>query len=113
MPVYKIEQLKSKEIIPGFTARMTWLNDLLFSHWKIEKGSRLPEHHHHHEQISILVEGQFEFELDGEKHIINPGMVVMIPSNAVHSGLALTDCVIIDLFSPVRTDYIDQMNAVK
>jgi hypothetical protein len=35
-----------------------------------------------------------------------PGSVGIIPPNAVHSGRALTDCKILDVFSPVREDYI-------
>jgi len=38
-------------------------------------------------------------------------MVVLIPSDAKHSGKALTDCTIIDIFNPVREDYINQMKA--
>jgi len=84
---------------------------MMFSHWTIEQGAELPEHYHVHEQISILVEGRFEFTLEGERHLIEPGMVVLIPSDAKHSGKALTDCTIIDIFNPVREDYINQMKA--
>lgn len=109
MPVHVIKDLKSKELIPGFTARMTTLDRVLFSHWTIKKGAMLPEHQHEHEQISILIKGQFEFYLEGERHLVQPGMVVMIPSDAVHSGKALEDCVIMDVFSPTREDYLALM----
>jgi len=78
---------------------------MTFSHWTIEKGAKLPEHSHPHEQISILTKGKFGFTLSGEYKEVIPGMVVIIPSHAIHSGVALEDCEIIDIFSPVREDY--------
>ena len=86
MPVLQIDSLKSKEIIPGFLARMSAMDQMLFSHWTIEKDAVLPFHHHEQEQISILIKGRFEFILENEKFDITPGMVVMIPSNAEHGN---------------------------
>ncbi len=105
MPVLKIQDLQSKELFPGFMARIACLDQMMFSHWTIEKGSDLPDHHHVHEQISILIKGKFLFTLEGVEHLIEPGMVVMIPSEAVHSGYAVEECSIIDVFCPVREDY--------
>lgn len=110
MPILNIKELKTKEILPGFIARMASMENMLFSHWTVEKGASLPAHHHIHEQISILIEGKFEFTLAGKTEIIEPGMVVMIPSDAIHSGRAIEDCVIIDIFSPIRQDYVEMMD---
>ncbi len=109
MPVLDIQKIRSKELFPGFLARMIHMGQMTFSHWTINKGSTLPEHDHIHEQISILVKGSFEFVLDGEKHVIKPGFVAIIPSHARHSGRALEDCEIIDIFQPVRKDYQKQL----
>ena len=110
MAVINIDELKSKELFPGFIARMAHLEKMTFSHWTIEKGSSLPAHNHSHEQISILIMGKFEFTLENETYVIKPGMVVLIPSEARHSGRALEDCEIIDIFHPIRSDYKDQMS---
>ena len=109
MAVLKINKLTHKELFPGFIGRIACLKNMMFSHWTIEKGANLPAHHHVHEQISILIKGRFEFTLDGKSHLIEPGMVVMIPSEAIHSGIAITACEIIDVFCPVRDDYVNMM----
>ena len=73
--------------------------------WDIKEGSISPEHKHPNEQITYIVEGRFEMIIGGEKFLFTPGMIHVIPSNTPHSGVALTDCRIIDSFAPARDDY--------
>lgn len=101
----KFEHTPSKEIIPGFHARLIHTDKQTLSLVTTSQGSILPEHHHMHEQISLVMEGEFEMTVDGQTQVCKPGDVVIIPSNAVHSGKAITDCVILDTFNPVREDY--------
>ncbi len=105
MPFTQLEDIPSKEMIPGFVAKMIHMEGMTFSHWTIKAGAKLPEHQHTHEQLSYLTEGTFEFTLEGKTELITPGKLVVIPSNAVHSGNAITDCTIVDIFQPVREDY--------
>lgn len=58
-----------------------------------------------HEQVSYLIAGRFEFTIGEETRLVEAGSVVTIPANVMHSGLALTDCSVVDVFSPVREDY--------
>lgn len=52
-----------------------------------------------------VVEGEFEFTLDGKTKVYTAGDIVPIPSNVPHSGKALTPCRLMDVFSPAREDY--------
>jgi quercetin dioxygenase-like cupin family protein len=54
-----------------------------------------------------MLEGEFEMVIEGETRTLKANTVTVIPSNAKHSGRALTDCKIIDVFYPVREDYRD------
>lgn len=78
---------------------------MTLAYWNIDEGAKLPEHAHHHEQICNVINGEFELVINGESKILRSGDVGVIPSNAVHSGVAKTDCTVIDAFSPVRDDY--------
>jgi quercetin dioxygenase-like cupin family protein len=100
-----LEDIKQNEMIPGFKVRFVHSEFMTISYWDVKKGSKLPEHKHHHEQISQVMEGEFELKIDGISQVMQPGKVAMIKSNATHSGVALTDCKIMDIFSPVREDY--------
>jgi quercetin dioxygenase-like cupin family protein len=72
---------------------------------EIKAGSILGLHQHVHEQITFIVEGQLDMEIGGEKYSLTAGMFHVIPSNTPHSAVAVTDCKVIDAFSPVREDY--------
>jgi quercetin dioxygenase-like cupin family protein len=58
-----------------------------------------------HEQVVNVIEGQFELTVEGKTTILNPGDLFVIPSNAGHTGRALTKCKVIDVFYPIREDY--------
>ena len=74
--------------------------------WEVKAGSPLPEHAHHHEQVANVLEGEYELTVNGETRRLRAGEAVIIPSNVPHSGIAITDCKLLDVFSPVREDYL-------
>lgn len=105
MPYVNVDQLERVERIPGFHGRFLHTDNVTFADWLIRKGSNAPVHLHPHEQITYVLNGEFEFTLDGETRILKPGVAAVIPANAIHSGKALTDCHLLDVFYPVREDY--------
>lgn len=100
-----IQQIAQKEIVKGFKARFVHSEHTTIAYWEIEKGAELPLHSHIHEQIAMVTKGEFEMTIGGETQVYKPGKIAVIPSNVEHSGKALTDCEITDVFSPVREDY--------
>lgn len=105
MQKININEVSSKEVVPGFHGVFVHTDNITTAYWDIVGGSVLPEHKHVNEQIMNLIEGEFEMELEGEVLKLYSGAVVVIPSNASHSGKAITNCKIIDVFNPVREDY--------
>lgn len=64
-------------------------------------------HTHSHEQISYVVSGSFEYELDGDKSIMTKGDTVYIAPNVLHGCKALEEnSVLLDTFSPIREDFL-------
>jgi quercetin dioxygenase-like cupin family protein len=105
MPFIKLSDIEEREIVKGFRSRFVHSDLMTSAYWQIEAGSSLPDHSHPHEQVTTVIRGRFEMTVDGETHTIEAGTVVVIPSGAKHRGRALTDCFILDVFSPVREDY--------
>ncbi len=100
-----IENLEQKEIIKGFKGRFVHSKGFTIAFWEIEKGAELPEHAHIHEQTTQVTKGKLEFTIDGETRVLDSGTIAIIPSNVTHSGKALTNCELTDVFCPVREDY--------
>ena len=75
------------------------------------KDCLVPLHHHESEQISIVFEGALRFEMEGREVMVRAGEMLVIPSNIPHSALAIEDTVGIDVFSPIRHDWLDGTDA--
>jgi len=74
----------------------------------IAKGGVVPEHHHEAEQITYILEGALQFHIEGQDIVVNKGQVLVIPSNVPHSAVALEDTLDLDLFSPLRYDWLNK-----
>ena len=101
----KLAEIPSKEIMPGYHGKLVHGETISWAFWEVKEGAEVPQHQHHHEQIMHVVEGRFEFTLDADTQVYLPGDVVVIPSNTLHSGKAITACKLMDVFSPVREEY--------
>lgn len=71
-----------------------------------EKDARGNAHSHPHEQISYIVKGRFEFTIDNITEILEQGDSIYIPPNAEHSALALEEAIILDVFTPMREEFL-------
>ena len=80
----------------------------------LDKGCIVPKHSHENEQITWIVEGALKFWIgeDGsEEVIVRAGEVLHIPSNVPHKAEALEDTLDVDIFSPIRQDWLDHTDS--
>ena len=71
-----------------------------------KKGSKGNFHKHEHLQITYIAKGSFEFTIGGETKIVNQGDSVYMPSNVEHGVTALEDGILVDVFNPMRKDFL-------
>ena len=102
---YSLDDIKAREPVPGYRGKFVHTGAVSVAHWEISGGKPLPEHSHPHEQTLNLMEGRFSITVAGETRDLEPGSIVVIPGGVPHSGRAVTDCRIIDVFHPIREDY--------
>jgi len=100
-----ISEIPQRELVQGIKGRYFHTNSTTVGFIDIDKGAILPAHSHIHEQTTQILEGQLEMTIDGVTQVLEPGIITLIPSNVVHGAKALTDCKVVDIFSPVREDY--------
>jgi quercetin dioxygenase-like cupin family protein len=68
----------------------------------------VPLHQHESEQITYILEGALKFELQGKEVVVRKGEVLLIPSNVPHRAVALEDTLDLDVFSPIRHDWLQK-----
>lgn len=101
----RFSNIPTKEIAPGYFSKLIHTQNNTINFIEVKAGSSVPLHSHVHEQCSFVIDGQFELTVNGEPQILDAGLFAVIPSNMPHSGYAVTDCKLLDVFSPVREDY--------
>jgi quercetin dioxygenase-like cupin family protein len=78
----------------------------LMTEFRLQKGKILPIHKHPHEQTGYLVKGHIILIMDGQTYDMKPGGSWSIPGNIEHGAEVLEDSIAIEVFSPVREDYV-------
>ncbi len=72
---------------------------------EMDAGSHVPRHSHPNEQITWLVSGRMDFQIDGEPpRSCGPGTVVNVPANVMHETWYREKCEIVECFNPPRLD---------
>lgn len=78
----------------------------LMTEFVLQKGKILPMHAHPHEQTGYLVKGRIVLSIAGQEHDVLPGDSWCVPGGAQHGATIIEDSVAIEVFSPVREDYL-------
>jgi quercetin dioxygenase-like cupin family protein len=102
---HRFDDIKTKEIAPGFFSKLIHTATNTINFIEVKAGCTVPRHRHVNEQCSFVIEGKFEFIINGIPQLLDTGLFAIIPPNAWHGGTAITDCKLIDIFSPAREDY--------
>lgn len=98
---------KHTELVKGVHLKAAvYGKQTLLTEVRMDPGAIIPPHSHPHEQTGYLVSGQLEFLVDGARIIADPGDSWNIAGAVVHSATALVDSVVVEVFSPVREDYL-------
>jgi quercetin dioxygenase-like cupin family protein len=105
MAFIKVQDLPSKEIVPGGVARVIHTGEMSFVYWQAAAGADFPMHQHPHQQVAHVLEGVFELTVGDDTKILEPGITAVIPGGVPHGGKAVTDCLLLDVFYPEREDY--------
>jgi quercetin dioxygenase-like cupin family protein len=110
MSFINLETITESEVVPGFRGKFIHSDNVTIVYWKITTGAKLSEHNHPHEQITNIISGELELTIEGKTRVLKSGELVVVPSNVKHSGRAISDCYVIDVFYPIREDYRVELN---
>jgi quercetin dioxygenase-like cupin family protein len=95
----KVTEMISRKIVSGEREMLAQIY--------LKRGALVPIHAHDSEQMTYILQGSLRFLIDGEEIIVREGEVLHIPSRLPHQAEALEDTLELDVFSPVRTEWLD------
>ena len=107
-----VDDISPAEFVPGLGFRPVLGQRAMANFVSFEPGTEAPRHVHEEEQIVIVLDGEFTFDLDGDVRVMKPGDVAVIPAWVPH-GAWTTDskCLEVDVFCPPRKSLLDLAGA--
>ena len=94
----KVTEMISQKIVSGDREMLAQIY--------LKRGALVPMHSHDSEQMTYVLQGSLRFLVAGEEIIVREGEVLHIPSGVPHQAEALDDTFELDVFSPIRTDWL-------
>jgi len=106
MKLHRWVEIEREELMPGVARQMVHSDRMTIARIYLGKGATVPRHEHEHEQISYVMQGRLRFDFDGEEVVVGAGEMMQIDSHRPHQVEALEDSVALDVFQPVRDDWM-------
>lgn len=85
---------------------LSYTDELMCVENHFEKGGVGALHHHPHTQITYVVSGKFEFEINGEKRIVTAGDTMLKKDGIEHGCVCLEEGILLDIFTPMRKEFV-------
>jgi quercetin dioxygenase-like cupin family protein len=104
---YKNHPEDFKIVLDGIEIKtLVFGEKMLLSEFHMNKGSQLPLHSHPQEQVGRLLQGRIALSVGSEKMELKPGDCWCVPGNMEHGAEIIEDSIAIEVFSPVREEYL-------
>ena len=106
MEHYTWDEIEKEILSPSIARKIISGEKAMVAQVFLVKGAVVPEHKHESEQITYILEGALLFEIDGAEILVGKGQVLRIASWKPHKATALEDTLDLDIFSPIREDWL-------
>ena len=105
--VLKYQDILPTHPAPGITRRiLAHGGQMMGVEASFEKGAVGEAHRHPHAQVSYILSGSFQYEVEGKTYNLHKGDSYYVAPNELHGATALEDAVILDIFTPQREDFL-------
>jgi quercetin dioxygenase-like cupin family protein len=106
MKIHKWGSIPAEQLSATITRQAIHAANITVARIHLVKGAVVPEHRHVSEQITFLQQGKLRFTLDGEVCVLEAGEMLEIPPNVPHSVEVIEESVAVDVFAPLREDWM-------
>ncbi len=105
---HRWDRIEPEQINPSISRRFITADNITLARFELTKGGVVPMHQHDNEQVTFVLSGTLRFHINGGETDVGPGEVLQIPGGVPHEVHVLEDALVIDVFSPIRQDWIDR-----
>lgn len=100
-------KIPTVQTAPGIKRQMVVGKNVMVCRFTFDPFVVTDEHTHPHEQMTLVMKGRVKFFISGEEKIVAAGDVLHFPPHNRHGATMLDDeVVLIDIFSPIREDFL-------
>jgi quercetin dioxygenase-like cupin family protein len=99
------DDVPHEEVSPMISRQAIHTPYITMARIDFKRGGSAPSHHHANDQVTTVVSGKLQLEIEGVKLTLIPGNVVRVPGNVPHAAEALEDTIVLDVFTPPRADW--------
>ena len=104
------DQVTPVEFVPGLEFRPVAGDGTMTNFVRYQPDTEAPRHAHEEEQITFVIDGELEFDLDGDVRTMRRGMAVVVPPGVPHGARTFdTTCFEVDVFTPPRKVLLEAM----
>ncbi len=104
---YRWDDVAHENVTEMISRRIVWGEREMIAQISLKKGCLVPMHSHESEQLTYVMKGALKFRINGEEITVGPNEILHIPSNVPHEATALEETFEIDVFSPIRQDWLN------
>ena len=113
MPVSTVTHHRWSDLAPepinaAISRRYITAERVTVARFEIKRGGVVPQHSHENEQVSYIISGALKFVFEGRDIVVRGGEVLQIAPHVPHAAEAIEDTLAIDVFSPVRQDWVNK-----
>ena len=105
---HRWSEIPPEQINPSISRQYITGDRVTVARFELKRGGVVPVHAHENEQVSFVISGALKFTIDGRDIIVRTGELLQIPGHVPHGVDVLEDTLVVDVFSPVRQDWIDK-----
>ncbi len=102
------DEISEERVSENLTRKMIWGEKIMMVRVELRPLAALPMHDHVSEQLTVIESGSIVMSFpDGSEVLLKKGDMLVIPPSKPHAAAAGSEgCVVLDLFSPIREDFI-------
>jgi quercetin dioxygenase-like cupin family protein len=106
-PLHRWDEIALEKVTEMISRKIVTGDREMLAQTYLKRGALVPMHSHDSEQMTYVLQGALRFVVEGEEIIVREGEVLHIRSGTPHQAEALEDTFELDVFSPIRAEWLD------